>query len=296
MNKTEFDNVIKKNLVKKYGEDKFGYVIDGKCYDNYYCNEEFQAFKKEMEHKDEYSRYYSSYSTGGGSELKEKKNAPPKMASVASSSRFCYLALRDGAVTDFIGGNKVQFEYECKISDITARTYPQLDAFIEDSNTFIEVKCHEIFDYHEIKMSKKYEKYLSQDFGIALDGMIEGEEIKIPLSEFGIYGKSSRFDIKQLLCHLIGISSEKEKLGRDNVKLIYLFFKPKTSDEAINQQIEKIFGDLADEIKKIFESEHIRDFAKKYNICLDAIAEHSEIMESVMKSDMIKLYFGDEEK
>ena len=95
---------------------------------------------------------------------------------------------------------------------------------------------------------------------------------------------------------MIGISSEKEKLGRDNVKLIYLFFKPKTSDEAINQQIEKIFGDLADEIKKIFESEHIRDFAKKYNICLDAIAEHSEIMESVMKSDMIKLYFGDEEK
>ena len=293
MNKTEFDNVIKKNLVKKYGEDKFGYVIDGKCYDNYYCNEEFQAFKKEMEHKDEYSRYYSSYSTGGGSELKEKKNAPPKMASVASSSRFCYLALRDGAVTDFIGGNKVQFEYECEISDINSKTYPQLDAFIEDSNTFIEAKCHEIFAPHQIVMSKKYIEYLSRDFGIDLEGMIEEEKIRIPLSEFGINKEVSRFDIKQLLCHLIGISSKKKKLELDHVNLTYMFFKPKTSDEVINQKIDKIFDDLIDEINQIFTNKYICKFTAKHNITLKAVAEYSEIMESVTKAEIIDLLYSE---
>ena len=61
MNKTEFDNIIKKNLVEKYGEDKFGYIIEDKPYDNYYCNEEFQIFKNEMEHKEEYSKYYNCF-------------------------------------------------------------------------------------------------------------------------------------------------------------------------------------------------------------------------------------------
>ena len=294
MNKTEFDIIIKKNLAEKYGEDKFGYIIGDKLYDNYYSNEEFQIFKDEMEHTEEYCNYYKCYADGAGSELKEKKGrygfVPPKMASVASSSRFCYLALRDGAGIDYIGGNKVRFEYECEISDIKARTYPQLDAFIEDSNTFIEAKCHEIFDHHDIIMSEKYRKYLSQDFGIDLEGMIDDEGIKIPLSEFGIDEKLSRFDIKQLLCHLIGISSKKKKLGLDNVKLIYLFFKPKTSDEEINQQIEKIFKELADEIKQIFDNEHICKFITKHNISLNAIAEYSEIMKSVTESEMIKLY------
>lgn len=293
MNKTEFDNIIKKNLVEKYGEDKFGYIIEDKPYDNYYCNEEFQIFKNEMEHKEEYSKYYNCYYAGAGSELIEKKSryglVPPKMASVASSSRFCYLALRDGATIDLIGGNKVQFEYECEISDITSKTYPQLDAFIEDSNTFIEAKCHEIFDPHQIVMSKKYIEYLSRDFEIDLEGMIKEEKIIIPLSEFGINKNFSRFDIKQLLCHLIGISSKKKKLDIDNVNLTYLFFKPKTSDEIINQQIDMIFDDLAGEINQIFTNEHICKFTSKHNITLKAIAEYSEIMESVTKSEIIKL-------
>ena len=294
MNKTEFDNIIKQNLVDKYGEDKFGYIIGDKCYANYYCNDEFQRFMNEMEHKDEYGKYYNCYYNGAGSELKEKNSryglVPPKMASVASSSRFCYLALRDGAGVDLIGGNKVQFEYECEISDIDAATYPQLDAFIEDNNTFVEAKCHEIFDHHKIIMSKKYMEYLSEDFEIDLEGMIVDDKIIIPLSQFGIFEKVSRFDIKQLLCHLIGISSKKKKLGLDNVKLTYLFFKPKTSDGKINQQIEEIFADLESEIKQIFTNKYICKFISKHNIGLNAIAEHSEIMESVTKSEMIKLF------
>ena len=73
-------------------------------------------------------------------------------------------------------------------------------------------------------MSKKYIEYLSRDFEIDLEGMIKEEKIIIPLSEFGINKNFSRFDIKQLLCHLIGISSKKKKLGLDNVNLTYLFF------------------------------------------------------------------------
>ena len=290
MNKKEFDNVIKKNLVDKYGVDKFGYIIGDKCYENYCSNEEFQMFKNEMEHGEVYNDYYKYYDGGAGSELIEKKGCygvvPPKMASVASSSRFCYLALRDGAKP--LGGNKVKFEYACEISDIKAAMCPQLDAFIEDSNTFIEAKCHEIFDNHQILMSTKYIKYLSEDFGIDVEGMIEKDKIKIPLLTFGV--KTSRFDIKQLLCHLIGVSSEKANLGLTDANLTYLFFKPKTSDEKKKQQIEQVFEELKEEIEQIFTNEYICKFTSKHNIRLNAIAEYSEIMESVTNAELIKLF------
>ena len=50
-----------------------------------------------------------------------------------------------------------------------------------------------------------------------------------------------------------------------------------------------IFDDLAGEINRIFTNEHICKFTSKHNITLKAIAEYSEIMESVTKSEIIKL-------
>lgn len=289
MNKAEFDNIIKRNVVKKNGKDEFGYVIDGKTYKNYYTKEVFEKFKNTMEKS--YSEYYKDYDIGTGSEFKEKKGKygwmPPKMASVASSSRFCYLALRDGAQA--LGGDNVKFEYECIIEDIEAKTYPQLDAYIEESHTFVEAKCHEIFDSHKIKMSKKYEKYLTKDFGITLGEDQKNSIFEIPLSEFGIEKSTSRFDIKQLLCHLIGIKSEKKRLEVDEVTLTYLFFKPKTNDENVNEQIDEVFEELTDEINKIFSNKHICRFISNNNIHLNAVAEYSEIMEPLNSTNIIKI-------
>ena len=79
------------------------------------------------------------------------------MASVASSSRFAYLALRCGAQA--IGGtDHVEFEHECRIQGIRG-TAPQLDAYTADENgnpIYVEVKCHEIFDPHKIELKAAY--------------------------------------------------------------------------------------------------------------------------------------------
>lgn len=280
MKKETFDIIIRENL-EKMTSSEFDYIINeqkGK-YINYYSKNDFDNFKKEMETT--YSESFHSYNKGKGSELKGESK-PPKMASVASSSRFCYLALRDGAVSLGLNG-KVKFEKSCRISEIKGNS-PQLDAFFEDNNTFFEVKCHEIFDKHTVKMKSQYKSAVTNDFGIDVR---DDEEFIIDLSEFGIDKSYSMMDIKQLLCHLMGIKSESN--GKKAV-LYYMFFKPVCYNTEKADEIEKIFSCLKNEIETIFNSTPISSFCKKNNIELKAIALESEIMQSIDKSEIVKLF------
>ena len=131
--KETFDNIIKKNLLSSgVSENTFLYSItqkDGKTseYPLYYNKTAFNNFVQEMhtlypQHHIKYNGNANAKQNkgGAGGELIEKPGryglTPPKMASVASSSRFCYIALRNG--TDalvgnkFISGNNVEFEKE----------------------------------------------------------------------------------------------------------------------------------------------------------------------------------------
>lgn len=287
--KEEFDNIIKENVIKKYGQSVLGYKTDeteDKIYENYYNASEFDCFLNDMK-ASPYSEIYRSYHGGNGGELVSHGKKPPKMASVASSSRFCYLALRDGA--QGLGSNgTVKFEYECEIDEIKGGA-PQLDAYIPNDNIYVEVKCHEIFDSHKIKMSKQYWKYLRSEgncFGLSTEE--EEKEVTIELSEFGLKEKSSMFDIKQLLCHLLGIQSENK--GQKPAMLVYLFFKPKAESEETQKQIDKVFDSLTTEIKTIFNSAPIQRFIADKNIQLRAIAEYSEVFETLNKNNVITLY------
>ena len=140
MNKNEFDQIIKENLEVTKGEKAFGYMVfeNPKVYNVYYSKREFEVFKEEM--KSLYPDAYQAFFDGKGSELKEHIGRygfmPPKMASVASSSRFCYLALRNGAKA--LGGTgSVIFEHECRIADLGIYcNAPQLDAYIKNENIF----------------------------------------------------------------------------------------------------------------------------------------------------------------
>lgn len=155
MKKEEFDNIIKENIAKTIGNDHFGYTIleTSKTYNNYYNKQSFFKFIEDMK-SSHYHKAFCAYCDGKGSELIEHMGRygklPPKMASVASSSRFCFLALKDGA-SAINGTGEVKFEYECKIEGITGIA-PQLDAYVQNENIFIEAKCHEIFDTHHIIM------------------------------------------------------------------------------------------------------------------------------------------------
>jgi hypothetical protein len=48
MNKKQFDDLIKRNIVKVKGEEVFGYEINGKLYENYYNVKAFEKFVSEM--------------------------------------------------------------------------------------------------------------------------------------------------------------------------------------------------------------------------------------------------------
>lgn len=285
MNKQKFDDFIKENIADKSGNSIFGYLnCDGRSYLNYYRKDVFNTFIKEM--KSKYTKAYNSYNTGKGGELVRKdRKYPPKMASVASSSRFCYLALRDGASSLGVLG-EVEFEHECRITSIGGIA-PQLDAYIKESNTYFEVKCHEIFDSHKVSLKAKYCELLygeGNDFGFDTIIKADDEDFEIPLSVFGLEKESSMFDVKQLICHLLGISSQKKV--EDTATLIYLFFKPKAKVTSTQEEIEETFTCLSKEIKAVFKCKPISQFITKNNIQLKAVYEYSEVMEALSKDNI----------
>ncbi len=289
LTKKAFDNLIKTNLSEKIGAEKFGYELS-KNYEDYYNKAEFNRFLEEM--KQNYPTAYERYADGKGSELREKPGRygmyPPKMASVASSSRFCYLALRDGG--EALGDNGiVLFEYGCPIQGVMGNA-PQLDAYLPESNTYIEAKCHEIFDSHSIVLKEKYWDFMfgeQNDFGFSQKEYNGQETFQIAPAQFGIQKENTMFDIKQFLCHLLGIASENS--GDKPAKLVYLFFKPKTEDEATKRLIDDVFGELRKEIHALFFSKSIQRFIQKNKIHLDAIVEESFVMEHLTTGNFTSL-------
>lgn len=291
LDKSGFDNIILKNLIGILGENNFGFKVkDGRIYRNYYNNDKFNNFVTEM-CSSEYKRHYDKFNRGLGKELLEKENSngkfiPPKMAHVASSSRFCYLALRNG--TEAIGGSgDVEFEKGCAIKGVSGFP-PQLDAFVANENIYIEAKCHEIFDDKVMQMSISYWDYLFEKdkelgFNLPVGDEQKADEFYIPFEKFGFINGCNRFDFKQFLCHLLGIASR-----GGSATLVYLFFKPK--NERYQESINKVFDELKDEIKVAFNSEYIQAFCNRNQITLKAVAEYSEVMEPLTQDNLEVLF------
>lgn len=233
----------------------------------YYSNEEFDAFCKVM--KERYSWIYKSYVRGKGSEL---VGAPPKMASVASSSRFCYLALRDASIAVFCEKEKqigrFEFEKDLPVKDVNG-TDPQIDAFAETERTvhFLEFKCHEVFDEHEKKLSDQYDPYLER-WGIHRSSKA------IPFSEFGLEG-IGLFDLKQFLTHAVGVASY-EANGKRKI-LSYVYFKPTGADPYLYERLEK-------EIKTVFDSAATRRICKAEGIELRLYYSEGDAMDGFEKA------------
>ena len=278
MTKKQFDRIIRENIIaemeKKGEKTSIGYVLNGNKYDDYYSQEAFKAFLDKM--KTDYIGFYDKYTDSPGNETIEKNDAPPKMASVASSSRFCYLALRNGFEKE--GINKVEVEKKCKINGMKGCVHANLDAFCKENNTYIEVKCHEIFDHHTIKMSGQYRKHLKEEFELEVDTE-DKSEVVIELEKFGVETPFSRFDIKQLICHLLGISSRMEE--DEKATLMYLFFKPIPQSADERKMMAKVFDELEGEIRKIFNSKPIKTFVNKHNIKLKVLIETEKVMKSL---------------
>ena len=185
----------------------------------YMTKPEWEAFLSAMPEKQK-----AFFEKGDGDEITEKNGLPPKMACYGSSSRLLYKLSRD------IEG----FVFEKKLPT-TVGGKANLDGYLEaeDRLIFVEAKCHEPYSSKRCRVSVKY-KELYEYITANSKGNLE---IKAEPSACGRYldvtfytagEKIEHLDIKQMICHLLGIATgilggtlKRKKLG-----FIYLLYDP----------------------------------------------------------------------
>ena len=201
------------------GAAESGYIAGGKEYATHMTNAEWDTFKNAM-----LPDALIEYDIGGGGELAEKNGHPPKMACYGSSSRMIYM----------LSHQKAGFHYEKKLSTTIGGT-ANLGGFCEDDHRyiFVEAKCHEPYCAKNNSVSKSYEN-LYHFINENMDGNVE---IAMKESKCGRYmtveyfsdgEKLAHFDLKQMICHLLGIASGifKRELSSKQLDFIYLLYDP----------------------------------------------------------------------
>lgn len=205
-------------------EIKACYWIGSRPYKNYLSNESWKAFKSDMEKN--HPCAFSQYALGGGKEMEERKvgkyTYPPKMASFGSSSRMIYNLMKDNRC----------FLYEKKLSTTVGGT-ANLDGFIETNEkcVFVEAKCREPYSIKNNEIADKYKllyEFLTQSPNNNLICKIScTQKGKMEVHFFAGQQEVQHFDIKQMICHLLGVATAYLKGEYDkNIDFIYLLYNP----------------------------------------------------------------------
>jgi len=243
-----------------------------------------------------------AYVNGEGGELTPSpwQGRPPKFASIASSSRFCFLSLemfsdtKEGEGADFFarpGGHIETMEFEKRLPVTHVRgKEPSMDAYAFDGEReyFFECKCHEMFDGHSLELSKQYFKTgLDLVANHIPDEFLKEKDGKLFFDPRAFGDGDTLFDVKQLLTHLMGIVCNRKTRECD---LIYFYCLPKKEDikdERLNEVIEKAIGDAI----KTFESPIIKDYCKTHRIRLRLFAKDAAaLFDSASKDNTEELY------
>ena len=218
----QLDAAIKKS--ENGSEEELYITIEGKAYENYMSNEKWVAFLKEMK-----KEHLIAYLQGYGNEISEKQGRygiyPPKMASYGSSSRMIYKLLK----------NVEDIHFEKQLPTKVGGT-ANLDGYLQRGETeiFIEAKCREIYTKHAIIDIKKVynEVFEAIKSDNAFNYTKKDKETKTGYLNYSFfYGKTPivRFDIKQLICHFLGIAANyiENKSAKNKICFIYLIYNPK---------------------------------------------------------------------
>ena len=238
-----------------------GYLVGDRLCDAYMTRDEWMAFQNAMP-----AKARAEFGAGGGDELSEKSGKPPKMASYGSSSRMIYR----------LSCHKNDFHYEKKLHT-TVGGVANLDGFLDDSHryVFVEAKCHEPYAPKNVSVSKSYEAL----YGYINDCMAGSLEIKMQPSKCGRYlnvayfadgERLEYFDMKQMICHLLGIATGvlKGELEQKQIDFIYLLYDP--------TELELV-GDAKEAIDTIYERTcyecNLVDFATLFRVILAFLDE-----------------------
>lgn len=242
----QLDAAIKKS--ENGSEEEVYITIEGKSYENYMSNEKWVAFLKEMN-----KEHRIAYVQGYGNEISEKQGRygiyPPKMASYGSSSRMIYKLLKE------VEGIHFEKQLPTKVGGTA-----NLDGYLQRGETeiFIEAKCREIYTKHaNIDIKEVYNDVLDT-IKIKSDNAFQyttnKKETKTGYLNYSFsYGGTpiERFDIKQLICHFLGIAANyiKNKSAKNKICFIYLIYNP----EDLNiKELKDVYDSTIEEIE-LFE-------------------------------------------
>ena len=263
--------------IREYEGKNGGYTMikSDTTYCNYMSDTEWKDYLKDMEpiHK-------AQYSCGGGGELYQGKY-PPKMASFGSSSRFIYELSKD------ISGFKFEEKLDTKVGGVA-----NLDGFIKtkDKYIYIEAKRREIYGAshanEKIKVVYKDVYNTIQNSVSNFNFKMSGEEDKEGYKKctFKISEKVVKyFDIKQLICHFLGITYDIAKHSVKNAKVtfLYLLYNPKEVEDKIDSKFQKKISVRYDEVKSFIE-----DNGDLFKSIFDAVLRYQTETHKIEKTDI----------
>lgn len=257
-----------------------GYIMEGKnvCYCNYMSSEDWQKYCKNIS-----PNHREQFDDGAGGELKEGKY-PPKMASFGSSSRLIYelsknipgfsfeekLDTRVGGIAHLDGCMKNDLEYiyvEAKRREIYGNSHKneKIKSVYIDVYEWIKDKCPDVFGYSkddsEIDMAEKG-IYTNVTF------IINNKEV--------LY-----FDLKQLICHFLGITYDiaKHPIQNAKVKFIYLLYNPGDIKDQLDKKYKKYETKIIDRYNEVvnFVNNNIAVFKKIFNAVLEYQIEKQKL-------------------
>lgn len=255
---------------KKFG---YGYEISGKSpYNNYLSNNAWKRFIDSMS-----PLHLAQYNDADGGELIEKKGRwglnPPKMASFGSSSRLIYECSKS------IPG----FCFEKRLPTRVGHT-ANLDGYLcrPEVDVFVEAKCREIYSSHlnqKISLVYKdvYEYISSENPDFSYECKPIENELNYMACSFLMNDKYiSHFDLKQLICHFLGICANilKNK-ANTNVRFTYLIFNPDFDTDFSNPHILNFKSKILEEYKETLEEINIfGDFKWLFDAVMDYQSKH----------------------
>ena len=193
---------------------------------DYLSEDAWEALIKGM--ADEHKQQYGG---GSGGELEEKDGKPPKMAAYFSSSRFIYTLSKE------ISGLRFEEKLPTTVGGIA-----NMDGYREkdDKFIFVEAKCREPYDHHAEQTVKQAYKgvyrWLRENMRRVFSCVMEdGENNNMRVVFFCKGEVVAHFDIKQMICHLLGVATKflqpLDKKGTkwqdfDKIHFLYLLFDP----------------------------------------------------------------------
>lgn len=226
-----------------------GYVInDAVTYWNYMKNADWSTFLSKISGPHKYQ-----FDNGSGGELKGGKY-PPKMASFGSSSRLVY------ELSHSIPGFSFEERLDTRVGGIA-----HLDGFCkrETNYIYVEAKMREIYGAsHKNESIKKVYSHVYEHLQDNIkEFKFEKIEDKTDATKSKVTFKINNepvtfFDLKQLICHFLGITYDiaKHPIQNVKVKFLYLLYNPHEIKESIDKRYRELLIDRYEIVREFIDN------------------------------------------